>query len=585
MDEVNFGREESVSRKDDEACFIAAFSQPLARLSVYSCHLALSDTGNNGESKLIAASFNDGVSKFMLKVFSKTSLVSQNAILGLPSAVTSFNISKGVSAVGVAAGAAIFIYKNMRAFFKYTLPELELNQIEKEAWIHSREDNFDFENLADVLTTLRYQPGIPLSQRSRIFLNLSSAEERAAYAKANHQKPLSRTSNIVAMSAMKKSVPDENGVSCLIVATEESEIQIMDCVAFTVLRRVELPSVPVFIQNSGLFDVDYKIFVICRDGVCYFFDRDSEPRILFTLSTHAAGFVKVGAHLFVACTDETMHIYDDAGRIKHIRRLRGRPLAICELDVKDKGITGVLVSTSESVIQIFRKTELVDELKTNENVVALTFGRYDREDSTLVTVTENGALEVFFVRRKATFEKKEVAKTSREVGLAIKMPKMEQAYLDQIEVEKKNTASMMSNFQYDLSRIRLMAGREMLSIHKKSLAPSTDIYGISMTVSVFGVGPVFKLKISVTNTKETIDLRQRFVLGLIFNRHIFTIERKVAVLPLLLPGKSTTVEVTVRNTSENGETGDVKVLITPREKTKPVISSIVAMPIAEPLSV
>ena len=74
----------------------------------------------------------------------------------------------------------------MRAFFKYTLPELELNQIEKEAWIHSREDNFDFENLADVLTTLRYQPGILLSQRSRIFLNLSSAEERAAYAKANH---------------------------------------------------------------------------------------------------------------------------------------------------------------------------------------------------------------------------------------------------------------------------------------------------------------------------------------------------------------------------------------------------------------
>ena len=107
MDEVNFGREDRTTEPNNEACFIAAFrsavflfrrmitvllSQPLARLSVYSCHLALSDTGNNGESKLIAASFNDGVSKFMLKVFSKTSLVSQNAILGLPSAVTSFNI-------------------------------------------------------------------------------------------------------------------------------------------------------------------------------------------------------------------------------------------------------------------------------------------------------------------------------------------------------------------------------------------------------------------------------------------------------------------------------------------------------------
>ena len=117
---------------------------------------------------------------------------------------------------------------------------------------------------------------------------------------------------------------------------------------------ISIKKVPVFIESAGLFDVDYKIFVIARDGVCYTFDRDSEPRVLFTLSTHAVGFVKNGAHLFVACTDDTLHIYDDAGRIKHIRRTKGRPLAICELDVKDKGITGVLVSTSESVIQIFR---------------------------------------------------------------------------------------------------------------------------------------------------------------------------------------------------------------------------------------
>ena len=165
------------------------------------------------------------------------------------------------------------------------------------------------------------------------------------------------------------------------------------------------------------------------------------------------------------------------------------------------------------------------------------------------------------------------------------MPKMEQAYLDQIDIEKKNVQSIMNNFQYDLSKLRLMAGKEMLKIQNKALAPSTDVYGISMTVSLFGVGPVFKLKICVTNTRETINLKQRFVLGLIYNRNIFAIERKVIVLPLLLPGKSTSVEVLVRNTSENGETGDVKVLITPREQTKPVISSIVPIPIAEPLSV
>ena len=40
------------------------------------------------------------------------------------------------------------------------------------------------------------------------------------------------------MTTMKKSVPDEDSISCLVIGTESKEVYVLDPEAFTVLAKV-----------------------------------------------------------------------------------------------------------------------------------------------------------------------------------------------------------------------------------------------------------------------------------------------------------------------------------------------------------
>lgn len=53
----------------------------------------------------------------------------------------SFFLSK---AIVVASGPFVFVYKNMRPYFKFTLPALDVSPLEEEAWTHTREVPFLF---------------------------------------------------------------------------------------------------------------------------------------------------------------------------------------------------------------------------------------------------------------------------------------------------------------------------------------------------------------------------------------------------------------------------------------------------------
>lgn len=280
--------------------FISAFSEPLAGLVTLPQHCTLSDVNNNGEYKLVVGHLGDGKSGFRLKVFAQTSLVHSPALLALPSAVVGFNIANGIKALAVAAGSNIFIYKNLKPYFKYTLPELELNQVEKEAWIQARQDKTDPASLRDILSQLSDQ----LSQRSAAFLRTQpGSEDEVNFVEKYKEQPLAKTTSVVALAAMNRSIDDENGLSVLLVGTENKEVLIIDVEAFTILRKVCVASVPVFISSYGLYDVEYHVTIICRDGHGYHFSRDSEVQDLFAMETHSVGLIQKGRFLYTANTD------------------------------------------------------------------------------------------------------------------------------------------------------------------------------------------------------------------------------------------------------------------------------------------
>ena len=68
------------------------------------------------------------------------------------------------------------------------------------------------------------------------------------------------------MTTMKKSVPDDDGISCLVIGTESQEVYVLDPEAFTVLSKVRFHGNCLFIvgwlcriRHDMLISFQYKL--------------------------------------------------------------------------------------------------------------------------------------------------------------------------------------------------------------------------------------------------------------------------------------------------------------------------------------
>ena len=68
--------------------------------------------------------------------------MTENTIIDLPTGVATFFMDQNeprTPAVAVASGPFIYVYKNLRPYFKFTLPSLEINQVEDDLWSQAKD--------------------------------------------------------------------------------------------------------------------------------------------------------------------------------------------------------------------------------------------------------------------------------------------------------------------------------------------------------------------------------------------------------------------------------------------------------------
>ena len=73
----------------------------------------------------------------MFQVYNGTSLSYDGNIVETPTAIISFHVDTTeprIPAIALAAGPYIYVYKNIRPYFKFTVPSLEINQLEQDLW-------------------------------------------------------------------------------------------------------------------------------------------------------------------------------------------------------------------------------------------------------------------------------------------------------------------------------------------------------------------------------------------------------------------------------------------------------------------
>ncbi|XP_032429730.1 BBSome complex member BBS1 isoform X2 [Xiphophorus hellerii] len=517
----------SVDSSGDGGKWLDAHYDPVAGLYTFSSCIDLADLSGDRESRLVVGDLGTGSSGMKLKVYRGTALISENSLLDLPAGLVAFFMDlhePRIPAVAVASGPCIYVYKNLRPYFKFTLPSLDINPLEQTV--------------------------------------------------------------ITCIGTLKKSTADEDGISCLVIGTENSDVFVLDPEAFTILCKMSLPSVPTMMDVTGQFDVEFRITVACRNGSIYILRRESEkPKYCIELLSHPVGLVRVGKNMVVGCTDESLQGFTQKGKKLWKIILPAPVTTMAAMDLPTRGLQAVLVGLANCQVHLYRDKNLLSTIKTPDTVTSICFGRYGREDGTLIMTTKGGGLMVKILKRTAVFDDMDSTPgPPLAQSVRLNVPKKTKLYVDQTLRERENGLAMHRAFHMDLSRMRVAAARAYVKALESSLTPMSSSLSepLKMNAVVQGLGPSFKLTLNIQNTASCRPI-MNLAINFLYDDNLYRIRNPYMKIPLLVPGLIYPVETFVECTSDKGISDIIKVFVLHEEKSSPLLTAHINMPVSEGL--
>ncbi|KAK3092485.1 hypothetical protein FSP39_003456 [Pinctada imbricata] len=511
--------------------WLDAYKDPVASLYTLTQCITLSDVQADGDWKLIIADLGTGTFDMKLKVYKGTNLMSENTIIDLPTGVETFYMDTHeprTPAIAVASGPYIYVYKNLRPYFKFTLPTLEVNPVEADLWNQVKEEKINIFVLREMLEGMRAE-GTVLTVRSLRFLQLQDITDCEAFANLYRFTPLRRQTVITSLATLKKSHADEDAISCLVLGTESKSVYVLDPEAFTVLTTMELPSVPVFLSVTGLFDVEYRIVVACRNGCIYTLKRGTTvtTKNCIELNSQPVGLQRINKTIYVGTMDEALHCYTSKGKKLWTVKLPASMTTMEIIDYKPKGFKAVIVALSNCNVHIYKEKYLVNIIKTDDVVTGLKFGRFGREDGTLIMTLR----------------------------------------------------AMHRTFQRDLYLLRLNTAREYVKSLENRMNPisSDPQEPLKLNATVQGIGPMFKLTVNLQNTSLS-NPSTNLLITFQYDDKLYAFKNSFIEVPMLVPGLNYAFETYVECQSDKGISDNVKVYILRQGKSIPIITGIISMP-------
>ncbi|XP_014648530.1 PREDICTED: Bardet-Biedl syndrome 1 protein isoform X2 [Ceratotherium simum simum] len=579
------------SRAEREASskWLDAHYDPVANIHTFSACLALADLHGDGEYKLVVGDLGPGGRQPHLKVLKGPTVLTESPLPALPAAAVTFLMEQHeprTPALALASGPCVYVYKNLRPYFKFTLPQLPPNSLEQDLWNQAKQDQIDHLTLKEMLEGIREKAEVPLSVQSLRFLQLELSEMEA-FVNQHKSKSIKRQTVITTMTTLKKNLADEDAMSCLVLGTENKELLVLDPEAFTILAKMSLPGVPVFLEVSGQFDVEFRLAAACRNGNIYILRRDSRrPKYCIELSAQPVGLVRVHKVLVVGSTEDSLHGFTHKGKRLWTVPMPAAILTMNLLEQRSRGLQAVMAGLANGEVRIYHDKALLNVIRAPDAVTSLCFGRYGREDNTLVMTTRGGGLMIKILKRTAVF-----VEGGGEVGpppaqaTKLNVPRKTRLYVDQTLREREAGTAMHRTFQTDLYLLRLRAARAYVQALESSLSPvsATAREPLKLHAVVQGLGPTFKLTLHLQNTSTA-----RPILGLLvcflYNEVLYALPRAFFKVPLLVPGLDYPLETFVESLSDKGISDIIKVLVLREGQSAPLLSAHINMPVSEGLA-
>mmetsp|Transcript_7059 Transcript_7059/g.25118 ORF Transcript_7059/g.25118 Transcript_7059/m.25118 type:complete len:582 (-) Transcript_7059:34-1779(-) len=566
----------------DSGPWLHAWYDPVANLHAFSRCCRFTNLHGDGENVLVVASMDR-----KLRVYSGTSVASEHTLLDLPVALCSFYTDLSaprMPALAVASGPYVFIYRNLRPYFKFTLPELEVDSQERDTWADLNSGKIDADGAAEALAALR-DSGVALTSASLDLVGAEEPEARIEAAAKHKGKRLMQQTVITCMETLNKCVEGADEISSLVIGTEARQVLILDPPGNSIRVKCTLPAVPVFMGITGLFDVEYRIVVACRDGAVYTIKNGEVTGTVIELQSHPVGLVRAQKSILIGTMDDTIHCYHIKGTKNYSLYM---PCRITNMELlqqkKTRMVHCLMVALENGEIRVYNGKALACTINAGGRITALRFGAYGREENSLIYLKSDGSVTIKMLRRSANLE---VAASKPgpppEQDVPLNVPRKTRLYVEQTQRERDQATDMHRIFQRELCKLRLETARSYVRIITGGQGPQSYAAGVSLRLNaqVQGLGPTFKVTLNLQNTgtRSLINVPMTFN----YNHDLYRVSTPVIVVPLMIPALLYRYEVDVTCIDEAGGADVIKVFVCNGKSTVPAISAYVNMPMSEPL--
>merc|ERR1719321_2013031 len=573
------GNEEE-AEKPKKSPWLDAWHDPVAGMSAFSSFMCLADLHADGDHRLIMVDL-----KRCIRIYKGTTIQWEQKLLDVPCAVQCFYhevASPPIPTLAVASGHQVFIYRYMRPYLKFTLPPIGIDAAEQDIWEELKKDAIDARTAYEKLNVAR-ENGTALSNHSIDFLGLEDAENQLEYVKKIKETLLVQNTAITCMEVLRQNMDEPTAVSMLVLGTENKMVYILDSSALNIAQKVEVDAVPSFISVLGLYDVEYRITVACRDGNIYTIKNGQVLSNVIELETQPVGLVRYDKNIYVGCMDNVIHCFHFKGKKNHSIYVPCPISCMALLQLTKARVAKALaVALNNGEVRLYNGKHLICIVKTHDVVTGMKLGTFGREEGSMVLSFKSGALMVKILQRNANLDvSSSTPGPPPEQDIPLDVPKKTKLYVEQTSREREQAIDMHRTFQRDLCKLRLSTARAYVRLLGAGHGPMSSSAGaqVRLNAEVVGMGPEFKVIVRIQNAG--VHALYDIPMTASTNPHLYRCPKPCSYIPILVPQQHYILEVPVICIDENGGTDCVRIFLCNTENNVPIISAVVNMPMSE----
>ena len=586
------------------------FSNNVAGLKAFNQCISLGNVLNDQKNRLICIDVNNH-----LKVFNGEIIEDENPLknmLPVSGIVTYFSIEKDSSIkypyLAVASGIHIYIYKFLKGIKKIPVPDEIPNSIEQYIYdlfamgeidakqcleklekfvekYYKKKENEEYEELVGKVEDEKIleHKNAALSNMTQELFNIEDEDSKIKFLENNCGCQIKIYNYITILSSIPKSDDlDIEADSYLIVGTENCSLFIIDPSENKIIGKGKLPGVP-FLMNTrgGYNNNNHKIFIADRGTNIYILKKTDITKTI----------VVAQPIMNLLSSDKSIYI-GTIGKNYIGMKFSGsqdfsieQPNVITSMEIAEREIneTLVLIATKDAELRIYNDKYLCHVIKIRDNIFGMKFGTFGTKKESIIMCTYGGALLVKYFNPDVKVKVLKIDEGNKDANenLKIDVPKKPGIYRDLVQREKESKSEIQKKFITDLIKIKYKAMDTYVKILKKGNAPQnfSNSSNLKISASLEGLGPNFKLNIIFNNSgKKPI---YGAMLTLDFNRKIYSFKKENIQLSVIMPNIPVNYSLPFRNISENGSSGNIKLLVIGKNEIIPLIQTNIKVPISE----